>query len=264
MKAFDEQDALETFALKLQRAEQHLDTIDQYLIEYKALDPYRIISELNRDQTFYECRLQGITPPFFDFGILAGEVAYHLRSLLDHIVFALSDFPVGLSARDLDRAHRRTGFPILTREHWGEIENRTQYVHSIIRDEVRAIIYRYQPYYERDNPWESLLFFVDEINIIDKHRVINATTGSIGIDTTNLHPEIEFLALGRSVNERDIVALVPSHLDPDKDFMQKLTYHVTLPIRRRNLNVQIVDLRRAHNYIRDRIIPDFVPFFPKS
>src|SRR5947208_2609328 len=96
---------LESPMYKTRWAHKHLEDIDGYIDRYNSLNPHAVIGQLNADQTFYDCYIVAQFPPFADFGIAIGEFAYELKSALDQIIFALSDFS-GLGGRDLERAER--------------------------------------------------------------------------------------------------------------------------------------------------------------
>ncbi len=120
--------------LKIKRAKKHLEELDGLLSTYTAANPYGVRRNLNSEKTFYEYRLIAVFPPFLDFGVVIPEFAYQLRSALDQIIYALSVFPAGLTAFELERAERSVGFPIRMPNNAGIVEGRLKYVPDTIRD----------------------------------------------------------------------------------------------------------------------------------
>src|SRR5689334_16894336 len=97
LEPWRDQHPLEGPFLMLKRAKNHLETLDKYLVEFDALNPHRVTSQLNSDKTFHECRLIAQFPPFLDFWLAIGEFCYQVRSALDQIAYSLCVFPATLS-----------------------------------------------------------------------------------------------------------------------------------------------------------------------
>jgi hypothetical protein len=112
------------------------------------------------------------------FSVLAGEIAHHLRSCLDHIVWQFSsdlyridypqriEFPI-LEARPIDKDS--------VKRYEGKIK-------GITNPGVLDAIERLQPY-NAANPVESPLLVVHNMDITDKHRelVLCLSTGALEI-----------------------------------------------------------------------------------
>ncbi len=248
---------------KLKWAEKHLKTIDEYLIKYEALNPTSMVCKLNADKTFYECSLSSLTPPFLDFGIAIGEFSYQVRSAMDHIIYALAEFPASLSPRDLDRAERTTSFPISLVRNDSFIDSQIQYVRASIRPAVRKVVDAVQPYQRgnRDQARTDPLALLDEVNRIDKHRVFRGTKVNIHIDRANIAPGIKVLATG-STNHGDVFAWIPANLDPKVEFYPRVSFEVVLPVIGPSGGmVRMGSLGIVHNCVRNFILPQFVSFF---
>jgi len=99
------------------------------------------------------------------FSVLAGEIAHHLRSCLDHIAWQFS-------AEAYRRTHRtRIEFPIFearpvdkdtTKRYEGKIK-------GITNPDILKLVDALQPY-NSPNPVESLLLVIHNMDITDKHR----------------------------------------------------------------------------------------------
>jgi len=112
------------------------------------------------------------------FSVLVGEIAHHLRSCLDHIVWQFS-------SESYRREHlKRIEFPILetrpidkdsAKRHEGKIK-------GITNSGVLDLIEKLQPY-NSPNPIESALLAIHNIDITDKHRelVLCFATGAVEV-----------------------------------------------------------------------------------
>ena len=112
------------------------------------------------------------------FSVLAGEIAHHLRSCLDHIIWQFSD-------DTYRRKHfKRIEFPILeTRPIDKDSINRHEgKIKGITNPGVLDLIEKLQPY-NSPNPIESPLLVIHNMDVIDKHRelVLCMSSGAINI-----------------------------------------------------------------------------------
>ena len=238
LEGWRETHPLEGPLLKLKWAEKHLKTIDEYLIKYEALNPTSMVCNLNADKTFYEYSLRSLMPPFLDFGIAIGEFSYQVRSAMDHIIYALAEFPATLTPRELDRAERTTSFPI-------------------------SIVDAVQPYQRgnRNQARSDPLALLDEINRIDKHRVFRGPKVTININRADIAPGIKVLATGIA-KHGDVFAWIPADLDPKVEFYPRVSTEVVLPVTGPSgRKIQMESLRIIHNRVRNSILPQFVRFF---
>ncbi len=254
---------LEGPVLKLKRAQKHLETINEYLAKYESLDPTSMVCELNADETFYECRLISLFPPFLDFGIAIGEFSYQVRSALDHIIYALAEFPTTPTDRDRDRAERSTGFPIRLVPNDSFIDRQLKYVRASIKPDVRRLVESLQPY-KRGNRKQARadpLVLLDELNRVDKHRVFRSPLTNINIDQADLAPGIRATTAG-SANHGDVFAWIPANLDPKVEFYPRVSYEVVLPITGpKGGMIRMENLGTIHSHVRGYILPKFVGFF---
>lgn len=113
---------------------------------------------------------RGVSPRF---GVLAGEVAHHLRSSLDHVAWLLS-------AESYRRAKPLAiSFPILvarpTTE--DEISKYDRKVQGIASTDALRVIERVQPYNAR-NPLDDPLAIVHALDRVDKHRDLVLIVGT--------------------------------------------------------------------------------------
>jgi hypothetical protein len=160
-------DALEGVRLKLDRAEDGLEEINEAIVEYLREKNYAVAGEFDRDTSKYVFRAR-ITKHTLEIGILAGEIVHNLRSALDHLAWQLA---LLTTATPYDR----TAFPIaLTPGEFGSKQG--QKMIGDIAPKHRALIESFQPYNGTQQAWTPLA--LRDLRILsntDKHRVINAT-----------------------------------------------------------------------------------------
>jgi len=160
---------------KLERTEKHIDTLRDEVMGYLADEPSEIITE--PDGTI---KLKFITdcPPIIP--ILAGEIIYHIRSVLDHLAFALVSANI-TGMRLPEGWERRCQFPIHATLPKGyavppvPIKRFHEYLPGI---SIKAYTFLegLQPYYTRGNGNQTL-GWVAKLSDIDKHRHVNLVEG---------------------------------------------------------------------------------------
>jgi hypothetical protein len=122
------------------------------------------------------------------FSVLVGEIAHHLRSILDHIVWQFS-------TPTYRREHsQRIEFPILkTRPADKEgIKRYEGKIKGIAELQIRSMIGALQPYNAPD-PLNSPLLIIHNMDIFDKHRelVLCHSTGAVEMPISEIIPLVE-------------------------------------------------------------------------
>jgi hypothetical protein len=160
-------DVLEGVRLKLDRAEDGLEEINEAIVEYLREKNYTVEGEFDRDTSKYVLRGR-VTKRTPEVGVIAGEVVHNLRSALDHVAWQLALLTTP-TPYDL------TAFPIaLTPGEFGS--KRGQAMIGDIAPKHRALIESFQPYNGTQQAWTPLaLRDLRVLSNTDKHRVINAT-----------------------------------------------------------------------------------------
>ena len=253
---------LQSPRLKIKWAEKHLDTIDSYIPKFEAVEPLGLGYQLNAEGTFYEGRLSAKYPPFLDFGVEIGEFAYQLRSALDNVIYALSspNFPGEPLSAQRGRAERVPFFAICRDQNADAIRSRIAFVADDIKEQVFEAIDKHQPYKLGDRAELHQLAVLDELNIRDKHRIVNATTSNITIDSRSVPSGVEVIS--GNANHGDIVVRVPGHLDPERDFQPHISFEIILQLGRPAEGIRLAALRGIYDYVREEVLPDFAGFFP--
>jgi hypothetical protein len=264
LEKWRDQHPLEGPFIKLKRAEKHLETIDQYLAKFDSLAAHGVSFELDDEKSFYQARLHALFPPFIDFWTIIGEFCYQVRSSLDHLVYAVSEFPSTLTEKELAKAERDTAFPISLERQKSDagVRGRLRSVPQGIREEVFKVVDRYQPYQrgDREAAFDDALALLDELSNLDKHRIFKMLEVNIKIDLIDLAPGIRTIQATKA-NDGQIFAWIPAHLDPEAAFLPRVKTQVVLPVKRHGGHVHIESLRAIHNRARNDILPEFKQFF---
>ncbi len=250
---------LESPIWKIRRAEKHVESINEYIHRWESLEPNGMVRHLHAGNTLYEYTLVARYPPLIDIGTAIGEFAYQLRSALDQIVYAMSVFPDNLHGRNLERAERSTSFPILRVRDDNHIGKLLTYVPDNIRQRAWQAIDLVQPYQRGDTAEHDPLALLDQMNIRDKHRILEPAASGLTFDTKDIDPRIWIMRGG--ANDGDIVARVPVDLDPATDFEHRIRRLMTIPIPRPAGGVPIAGIGEIYSYVAFDVLPRFFDLF---
>ena len=129
-----------------------------------------------------EAQVIDSSPPelLIDYSIRAGEIAYNLRSTLDHIVWQL----VSVNG---EKPNRRNEFPIFLEK--AECSKKAASKLRGMSPHHRAMIESFQPY-RSNNEVGSNLWMLHSICNIDKHRHLNVVNLH-SVSTAHLEGEID-------------------------------------------------------------------------
>jgi hypothetical protein len=168
------------FEIELQRARQQLGIFNTEVDTFHKSEPQRIVPKLiSKGNGLYEVviLLQVVRWPPPELGILAGEVVFHLRNCLDHIVYELS-LRRGMPETEL----HTTEFPIfIDPGRFSELRSSGRqkehpaprsglYRIRFVQPAVQAIIKGLQPYHAGQNAMLHPLWILHELSNISKHR----------------------------------------------------------------------------------------------
>lgn len=152
---------------KLDRADVHGQRLKNEVADFIDSRPFRLISE--PDATIGTCRLRAEIDrpiPAIAWGVQLGEIVHALRSSLDHLAWQLA-----LTYRPGETPSRRTEFPIFTDSAAFDraAPRKLACIHPRARDAIRAL----QPFSVYARPDRHPLWYLHELNNVDKHRVLN-------------------------------------------------------------------------------------------
>ncbi len=158
----------ENLYAKIERANNLLASLERESNAFFA-ENYRVASDLDQETQKYRFLASGnpVLPP--QFSVLIGEIVYHLRTVLDHLIFVLAGgrgdptrltFPVCRSEDQYQRAIRK-----------GVVKG--------VPGKAVQVIERLQPYQTSPDPEQAVLYQLHHLNIMDKHRLLLAVAARV-------------------------------------------------------------------------------------
>ncbi len=148
--------------LKLRRANEHLQVINDLIQGFLKRKPYRIVNDFIGQGQTRECllRLEQVEEIPLDLPLIIGDVCNNLRSALDHLLWQL----LLLSDPSFNGI---VFFPICDTESSFKKNRTLEYIKGL-SDAQRTAIESLQPYKTRN----TALSFLRDVNNSDKHRLI--------------------------------------------------------------------------------------------
>jgi len=236
---------------RINRAKKHLNVLNREIKAFIASQPYRCTINKDPKDGCYIIQpylIKGEYP--IPWGFLTGEVAHGLRSALDNIAWSLA------IKRDT-----KTCFPIF-------IKRNTEFIKRLerLRNDIRADVEAVQPYnrpngQERSHP----LWILNNIDIIDKHRIILPCVARITIPSGLPSPIIYFFiyAIPR-LDKGDVIFKLPPYFNNKKDFKPEIVAQIGFDISTINskdpLRLRLNDLFSIHHFVRYDVYPRFAKF----
>lgn len=154
---------------KLNRAEEHLNTLDSLIASYFAQEPYRILGEEWMEGEYWHSAIYlqvNDFPPDEVWGPIIGDAVHNLRSALDHLAWMLA------TERARREKPRQIEFPITL----GDPATGGRFTEKLnhLRSGTHAIIDRVQPYKTFEGP-QHPLWLLQALWNTDKHRALHTT-----------------------------------------------------------------------------------------
>lgn len=240
--------------LKIIRAYEHLEAFEHGLNAFVTPTPYRMVGQLDADEAFYVYHIEQSKPMPLSSWMDASEAVTSLRHALDHLAWQLAI--VGVRERGETREpFDRTEFPIHWREPFADWKVRD------LPDRAVEIIKSLQPYHRGEAAKRELLWMLHELDIVDKHRLLNFPTAVVESSDT-LDARVQWHA--GSLENGDVFARVPADIDVEKDFHPHIKIVVAFPQAGPAGGFTYRILRRIHDYVAFDVLPRFSGFFPEK
>jgi hypothetical protein len=155
---------------KLERANQHLQALKEYIERWQSSHPYAISEEVDPNTGDDIVRFERIDPPPTDILFLIGDCLYNLRSALDHLIHSLAVKNCGSLSEEQSV---ETAFPIYKTQSGFLKRGKGRIKH--LAPKAQAIIERLQPYQAGDAATLQWLWILEKLENIDKHRSLLLT-----------------------------------------------------------------------------------------
>ncbi len=233
--------------LTLAYAREHLDQLESAVSTYQVLKLDALTRQFDAQNCCYIFRYELPTLPTWRVALMVGDVVHNLRASLDHLVWRLARLKT-------KEPSRNSLFPIFDTYNAGALDRRLKEIPS----GAQQIIEGLQPYHRGDRMKEDLLWLLNRLCVIAKHRHINVIGAYAPF-------EIKLPPLTTSkfeiVDKREIVVTVPVRNEVEKDLNPSLSTEITLGINEPGYGRNISVLGEIHDLIRDDIFPRFTKFF---
>lgn len=160
--------SLNSVELKIFRAAQHIDSLKSELEGYFQSNPGKMVRQPHTCENEGIFRFVANDPIPARFGLIVGDVLQNLRSSLDYLVWELV-----LAAND--QPSEKNMFPICSTVESFDQQIKRHRLDGVSPDAI-AEIKSLQPYHLGQDSSKSILWAVDELTNINKHRRILLTS----------------------------------------------------------------------------------------
>jgi hypothetical protein len=179
---------------KIDRANHNIRELSRLCTAFLSPDSYKFVTDIEDGGKEHVYRVIGPPDPPLEFAVRTGEILNHLRSALDHLIWALV-------LRRHKTADFRVQYPIclVPADYKSAVNNG---IIKGVSKSAQTIIERTQPYHA-SVPKRDPLAILHDLNNIDKHKLLLVVASytyvphSISLDfTTTNHPrydEIEYI-----------------------------------------------------------------------
>jgi hypothetical protein len=243
--------------LKIERAGEHLERLDELVRSYLRNNPKLISVEFNPQNLFNIYRYKPLEELPIAISLLAGDAINNLRSSLEHLAWQLA-------LTNVVNPSDKTGFPILRRPNVHVFNQMT----ADIPSEARKIIEGTQPYHRGKGAEDDPLWRLHALWTIEKHRHITIITRHAYLGFTHWlsdeRPDNGFSEQSTlsKLDNGDILLKTPIP-DRNKEYFEpRFQLDIVLGDVGPGKGDSLPDSLWAIYYlIRDRIIPRFAHFF---
>lgn len=153
--------------LKLERAEQHLRSLQKEVHDWLQKDPYTLVHEFDSQVGKNVLRVEDTETPPADFALILGDCLHNLRSALDNLVYEL----IVACHGDPPPAElvKRSEFPIFGDKvmNAGERKKKIGGIDPGAQAEIEGL----QPHNRGQNYESDPLWRLHQLSNVDKHRL---------------------------------------------------------------------------------------------
>jgi hypothetical protein len=168
-----QRDPLEGCRARIERAKEHFHNLSSEYSAFMELEPYGVTSYENPPPGDHIYLARVSREPPTRWGVIAGEIVHHLRAALDHLAWQLVLEGGGTPKTGAGG----TGFPISRTAKEFKANGRRKVEGA--REDTLASIENIQPYQGRDSADGHLLWVLHQLDIRDKHQVLNLAVGIV-------------------------------------------------------------------------------------
>jgi hypothetical protein len=213
--------------LKLDRADEHIDAVEELVECWLGTDAYSISREVDAKSGNTTRRAKIKAPPPDRISIITGDAVQNLRSALDHAVYALAASQSGGVSRAAEHALM---FPVVGNENSkGQPADGSKIFPDLadrqligVPSRARSFIEQEQPYHWGDGYVYHWLWNVHSLNRIDKHRRLAVATAFLDFQfvstPSNVTPRVTFFRAEGPVENDDVLVTHSSEVGVNAHF----------------------------------------------
>ena len=243
---------LDNAKLKLERAEQHLETLYPKVQAYLGASEQRMVGEFGEEQVRRAFRRTLESPPVEEWGPIVGDALANMRASLDHLanqlVIAAGHQPTN-----------ETTFPIFEEQNDGRLNRRT----AGMKAEAVTEVAKLQPYDVPNDIASAIqrhpLWVLQKLSNIDKHKRIHVIPIAVGIGRI-IEPSKSQREAGAQPGET--VAMLAATPYTEYGVGSPADAIVAIQIPEDGLAFNISYLQDIHDFIRDTVLLRFTRFLP--
>jgi hypothetical protein len=234
--------------LKLARAKEHLDFLQEQASIFNKSEPYTITFEDDLERQLYLIRIKLTRDPPENLCVIVGEFFYNLRSALDQSVWALARLKVSEPAKSIQ-------FPILEQPDGRRFERQT----ADVPREAVSIIEALQPYHRGDAIKDHLLWRLNQMCVIDKHRRIHSRGTSISYPNMALLPH-GIVPEGHYSPGEHVIS-IPLRYKGQQNLKPTAAASIIFGDFPHGVQMGLEGLADINQFVADTVIPKFLRFF---
>jgi hypothetical protein len=211
------QSIFEEARLKLLRGQEHLDALESEFIRFRDSNPYTVVHEYDEQQRENRLRLFVTPPPQRRWGLILGDAVHNARTALDYITWILAGS---------DPADRSTLFPIY--DDLSKFNSALWRLERLHPNAIITYIRSFQPYM-RPNSHYNVLWFLQELDARDKHKLITMIeVGTAGARFTINDGDviIPYAAIEERITHNTILAIKAGPSDPQMNVEFDFSFRV--------------------------------------
>lgn len=234
--------------LKTTRAKEHLDALREAHTDFIEGESHLFTFKEDVEGQRYVLKLQLMEVPD-RLPLIAGDLFYCLRAALDQLVFALAWKRGG-------PLPNHTQFPIHDSVAPARRKRFRQNLRGVPADAIR-VIDSLQPYNRPNAIKEHLLWRLNEMCILDKHRRIPASGSCIDFQ---LPPSIMNVAEWKTLSDGAEVS-IPLSMKSKMALHPNCTVRVLFGDIHYGVQLTIEEITDIYEFVADKVLPRFTRFF---
>jgi len=238
--------------LKLRRAKEHLDALQREVNIFIESKAYEISRRDDLDTGEHIITIKFEVPPIWPIGAVLGDFLCCLRSSLDHLIFGLASIA--------KMEHRGTEFPICG-EYTDTTESRIAGATRGLPEGAVSIVKLFQPYNAGSAYKMNLLWILNRLWDVDKHRHLALHSGMLRIDIPILPKELWPV---EEILDDCGVMRFPAAAKPYLNLEPTPVVNVLFGDDDTKTIITLSGLVRTYELVSEKIIPRFASYFPQS